>query len=422
MHVLFDVSSLGLPQILKKGVYRVVDNIARQLMTTQECDMRFGVGLSLSTLKYALEAIRGDSLLSLSPIAYPRTPLLYKRLLEGLYWKVCADGIVAQWLSRRLQALEDRFCGRSIPRAAFRDVDIFHLPYVYCSIPNEILRYRHLHIFVTVHDLIPILHPEYVGNIVTGENLKKGLHALTARGWFFTVSEATKADLLSYLPIDPCRVFVTPLAVDNEVFYQKNDPQGNECRIRRYGIPDRKYILAMTGFDYRKNIDFLMQCFGAIIRQEDINDLSLVIVGPDKKTGECLARAMKKGYLNTRMLRHILCINYVDDNDMALLYQEALMFCFPSLYEGFGLPALEAMQCGTPAIVSNVASLPEVVGNACMMLSPVDNDGWCQAMLELYDNEITRQKFISKGFKQAKKFSWQKHRDAIISGYRTALG
>ena len=111
---------------------------------------------------------------------------------------------------------------------------------------------------------------------------------------------------------------------------------------------------------------------------------------------------------------------YVPDKDLAPLYSGAMMFVYPSFYEGFGLPPLEAMQCGVPVITSNTSSLPEVVGEAGMMVDPQDADELCQAMLKIYNSAEVRQKMSVDSLAQAQKFSWKRCAEQTIDTYKAA--
>jgi glycosyltransferase involved in cell wall biosynthesis len=117
----------------------------------------------------------------------------------------------------------------------------------------------------------------------------------------------------------------------------------------------------------------------------------------------------------------IIITGYVSNEDLAALYSDALFFVFPSLYKGFGLPPLEAMQCGVPVITSNTSSLPEVVGDAGIMVNPNDADALCQAMLNIHGNPLLRAQLSSNALERSKQFSWRKSANETIKAYKTAL-
>ena len=119
--------------------------------------------------------------------------------------------------------------------------------------------------------------------------------------------------------------------------------------------------------------------------------------------------------------KRIIITGYIPDEDLAALYSGALAFVYPSFYEGFGLPHLEAMQCGVPVITSNTCSLPEVVGDAGIMVDPTDADALCHSMLEIYNKSSLREAMSLKSIERAKQFSWEKCTQETLAAYKTAL-
>ena len=121
-------------------------------------------------------------------------------------------------------------------------------------------------------------------------------------------------------------------------------------------------------------------------------------------------------------LRHrIVITGYVPDEDLAALYSGAMVFVYPSFYEGFGLPPLEAMQCGVPVIVSNTSSLPEVVGDAGILVDPKDGDAICQGILNIYRDNILKMQMTANSLKNAERFSWKRCAEETLAAYRTSL-
>ena len=191
-----------------------------------------------------------------------------------------------------------------------------------------------------------------------------------------------------------------------------------DCVRRRYGIPEGPYILSVATLEPRKNLSHLIKCFLSVIQQEKISDLNLVLVGVKGwKYSDFFQRIRRSGDLRNR----IILTGFVPDEDMAPLYSGALCFVFPSLYEGFGFPILEAMKCGTPVITSNVSSLPEVVGNGGIMVAPSDSDALCQAMISLWRDEELRRHYSTKALARAGFFSWDKSVREILNLYRQSL-
>jgi glycosyltransferase involved in cell wall biosynthesis len=167
-----------------------------------------------------------------------------------------------------------------------------------------------------------------------------------------------------------------------------------------------------------KNFPHLIHCFAALVESGELTDASLVIAGPNPQRNSA-ARATVEKY--PRLKPRIVLAGRVADEDLAALYSGATAFLFPSFCEGFGIPTLEAMQCGTPVISSNTTSMPEVIGDAGLLVPPQDQDAWCQAMLELARQPALRETFRKKSLQRARLFTWQKFLDQTLLGYRTAL-
>lgn len=175
-------------------------------------------------------------------------------------------------------------------------------------------------------------------------------------------------------------------------------PKGFELMQRKYNLPDT-YFLCLSTLEPRKNIAGIIQAY--LEWQEDTQaPVGLVIAG--MKYSQIFSETRLKKHPNIHMT------GFIDEEDKALVYQYSLAFLYPSLYEGFGLPILEAMQCGTPVITSDATSMPEVAGEAALLVNPNEIGQIKEAIHRLYRDDRLRSELIQKGFEQAKKFSWQK--------------
>ncbi len=210
---------------------------------------------------------------------------------------------------------------------------------------------------------------------------------------------------------------MTELAA-SESFYQSNDKEKNKKVRKKYGIPDGPYILSLCSLEPRKNIDSVIKAFAKIVKQENIPDLSLVLVGP-KAWG--LEKLFAELEASTAVKDRIIITGFMDNEDLAPIYSDALLFIYPSFYEGFGLPPLESMQCGTPVITSDTTSLPEVVGNAGIMVDPTKLDAICQALLSIYRSPSLREDLSKRSLERANKFSWEKCAQATVDAYKLSL-
>ena len=243
---------------------------------------------------------------------------------------------------------------------------------------------------VNIYDLAPLRLPH-----LYGDNqrflAKERIAGLQREDWVITTSEATRADLAELGGVDPARVFVIPLAADPRIFHPRKDASRiaeSSVFADRLGIGGAPYLLALNAHELRKNMDAAIRAFSRAVAEGGARDLTLVIAGPAS------AEAAIQSALAEAAQRHarVILAGYVPDEDLATLYGGALAFVYPSLCEGFGLPPLEAMQCGTPVIAGRVASLPEVVGDAGILVDLGDPDALCAAMLRLYRDAALRER------------------------------
>ena len=280
--------------------------------------------------------------------------------------------------------------------------------------------YLHLAKFLVIYDAIPLIFDEYrnhPGNYWFLELARKLDESYTC----FAISSYTKTDFLKYLPhLKPENIIVTPLACD-ERFKPANADEIKKAK-EKYKIPsDKKYIFSLCTLEPRKNLIRAVKCFANFISKNNIDDLVFVLGGAHWDRFISILEN-EIGSLDKNIKSRILKIGYVDDSDQAALYSGALFFVYTSAYEGFGLPPLEAMSCGTPVITSNNSSLPEVVGNAGIMIDYDDDEAHIKAYESYYYNENLRQENSKKGLERAKLFSWEKCADIMITEMKRRAG
>jgi glycosyltransferase involved in cell wall biosynthesis len=235
--------------------------------------------------------------------------------------------------------------------------------------------------------------------------------------WVLSVSEATRADLCArFTHIDPARVVVVPPAASRD-FCPRSPAEVDVVRCR-YGVPDgARYLLTLNTLEPRKNVDHVLRCFTRVIRQERIDDLYLVMAG-----GKGWLYGQILDSVNDATIRgRVLVAGFVPDADLAPLYTGATAFVYPSLYEGFGLPPLEAMACGAPVIASDNSSLPEVVGRAGILVPATDADALCGAMLRVAGDDTVRLDLGRRGIARAAAFSWEACVNRTLAAYGAAL-
>jgi glycosyltransferase involved in cell wall biosynthesis len=418
MRVAFDVSILGRAQFLpvaRSGIYRYADNLLQALAKTEQCELSLtGFGYSLDVTGIGSYLAKRDSLRRTELLVNPLINLVGNTLRMGL--KTVA-GVNSRQVSRtgflrKLHQAGDGLLASAqqswVPLLAskLRGVQIFHSPFLH--IPPASRRIANLRRCVTVHDLNPIRYPEHFPTIVNRWS-RKVMENIHPDDWVVTVSQFVKDDLCERYRIHPDRVRVTPLAADATLFHPCHDQTRINNVRQKYGL---------GSLSPHKNIEHLVKCFAKLVQQEQMPDLHLVLAGTQ---GWMLDSFMNTLTETGGMAGRIIQTGFVDDDDQAALYAGAHAFVFPSLCEGFGLPPLEAMQCGTPVICANATSLPEVVGTAGLLVSPVDEDSLCQAMLDIYRKNALREQLIASGLKQARQFSWERCADDTLQTYRQAL-
>ena len=268
---------------------------------------------------------------------------------------------------------------------------------------------------ITIYDLFQIQSNQYKNT--SRENFFQNFinNIDRHKDWITCISEYTRQEFLEYTRMSPDRVF-TNLQGASEQFYPVIDPKIIQLARRCYSIPDGDYFLCVASYlDPRKNVPFLIQNFIKLITEQPNLDINLAIVGSLSYKSPELITLMEEleEYKN-----RIIFAGFVPDEDLRALYSGAKAFIFPSLGEGFGIPVLEAMQCGTPVITSNVTSLPEIAGDAAILINPYDGDELCQAMLNLLSDGDLRDRLKQKGIERAKQFSWSKCARETVEIYK----
>lgn len=274
----------------------------------------------------------------------------------------------------------------------------------------------HAHI---IYDLIAIRRPDFFTPEAANE-VCSIISSLDANTLVFAISEHTKNDLLEYRPdIDPDNVIVLPLAASNNFNRCMDLAQKNSVRTK-YNIPlNSPYLLSLATLEVRKNLEQVVRVFTTYMEHHSNSNLHLVLSGMTGwKLDKLNCELLKAGKWRER----IILTGFIDDSDLPALYSDALCFIYLSRYEGFGLPPLEAMACGTPVICADNSSLPEVVGKAAILVNASDTGKTVTAIHEIASSSELRKRLSSMSLERAKKFSWDKSAnllsDAIIRYYK----
>jgi glycosyltransferase involved in cell wall biosynthesis len=227
-------------------------------------------------------------------------------------------------------------------------------------------------------------------------------------------SQATKDDLVDIYKLEPNEVSVLLSGIDKR--YQSHHDDDFLLTMRnKYKLPDSPYLFTIGTVQPRKNYSRVIRAL-KILRSRGY-DLCLVIAGGKG----WLEDEMYQTILDTRMADYVHLIGFADEADLPALYNAAECVVFPSLYEGFGFPVLEGMACGTPVVTSNISSLPEVAGNAALLVNPLDIEEIAAAVQQILDDSKLRQTLIQKGFKQAQKFTWKQSAQKLCQIYTDVL-
>ena len=248
----------------------------------------------------------------------------------------------------------------SIPLYVRRErLDLFHAPHYVLPMltPSRSV--------VTIHDCIHLKFPEYLRHRHLGYAYAKAslFTAAHKSDRIFTVSEQSKRDILSFFNVPAEKVVVTPNAIDNRFSVPPSDEHVMQIR-ERYQL-SHSYLLYVGNIKPHKNLERLIEAFH-LVRTQGRSELELLIIGDEISKLQALRRAVHKHDIH----RYVRFLGFVPHQTLAVLYRLASVFVFPSLYEGFGLPPLEAMASGTPVVTSNVSSLPEVVGDGAILVDP----------------------------------------------------
>jgi glycosyltransferase involved in cell wall biosynthesis len=267
---------------------------------------------------------------------------------------------------------------------------------------------------VTVHDLIPLLLPAYRTSALVRGYMCLVVRSARRADLVLTDAEASRRDICHHLRLPPERVRAIPLAT-TPAYHPVEDPSVLARTRARYDLPER-YLLYLGGFDERRNLATLFQGLAAARRREpDLPVLALAGVLPTADTR--LAPDPRRLAAEAGLAEGVLFTGRAAEEDKPALYSGALAFVFPSRYEGFGLPVLEALACGTPVACADATTLPEVGGPGALLLSPDDPGAWAEALVRLAGDAELRGRLRSAGLAHAATFSWERTARETLAAY-----
>lgn len=337
-----------------------------------------------------------------------------ERVRRSYRYRGVSDRFVARWLTPHILPRSERRLARTlarqvrsvikrlaVPRPHAERGDVYHSPFAAlpprerCPAPARVL---------TVHDIIPLVAPQFCrefGTRIIEEVLASIDHAADV---VIAPSEFTRDDVCAATGFDPARVRVIAWAADPAVFTPVDDAARIAALRSRYAIPDGPFFLSLSTLEPRKNFAHLIRAFEALVARDDVPTASLVLAGSKGWIYDEIFASAR----DARCRDRVIFTGRVPDEDLATLYSAARGFVFVSLYEGFGLPVLEAMQCGTPVIASGTTSIPEVTGDAAWLVDPTDREALVGAMAGLLHDAQRTEALRAAGIARAAEFSWKR--------------
>ncbi len=420
--VLFDGRILGVAMTdirARTGIFRVVEETLDRLVQDKDFSIQiFDSSGSYFCCQAFVHENRKSGYVLFRGSNFWKLKLVVRKMVKAVLVRFAFPGYFRDFMV----ALKQFYIGSAGRRAGseLSGFQVYHTPSA--QVPASIRNIKGIVKVVEVHDLIPVLYPQFLDP----EALHGGKHPihetiddLNADDFVICNSAWDRSDLFTYRKdLVPERVCVAPLAASSK-FFPVKDLARIEAIRQRYKIPaGKKYILSVCTLEPRKNLEAVVRAFNMFVEERKIEDVVLVLVGAAGWKCEPLLRQV--GEVG-ELAKKIIFTGFVPDEDLAALYSGALVFAYFSFYEGFGLPPLEAMQCGTPVITSNTSSLPEVVGDAGVMIDPRDEKGAREHFFHFYNDPVYREEFSRKALLQAGRFSWDIHCDVVKQVYRQAL-
>lgn len=267
---------------------------------------------------------------------------------------------------------------------------------------------------MNIYDVAFLKYPQYV-NTVAKSYVEKVKRCLRWTDLVLTISESSKQDIIQYLNVAAERVFVTPLASRYCSNYLSSQNIEQLSQSVNYDF-SKPYLLFVSNIEPRKNIISIIVAFNELKQKYKIEH-NLVLIGRKGWNYQSIFAAIEASPYQ----KDIYHLDYLSDELVALFYTRADVFVYPSYYEGFGLPVLEAMTLGTPVVASNTSSLPEIAGDAAILIDPNDSNSLAEAIWEVINNSQLRHELIQKGKARAKEYSWQHNARETFKAYRSLL-
>lgn len=290
------------------------------------------------------------------------------------------------------------------------EVELYHIPQNGIGLPLNL----DCPSVITLHDIIPYKMPETVGPKYIEIFLKEMPSIIEKTDAIITVSNYSKEDIASTLNFPRDKIFVTHLAAES-IYRPLNKEFCKSFLKDNYSI-DKEFILYIGGYSPRKNIVGLMESFARLIK-ENKKDLYLVIGGTKGISYPIYTEKAEKLGIS----ENVVFTGFIPLEHLPVFYNGAKVFAYPSFYEGFGLPPIEAMACGTPVITSNTTSIPEVVADAAILIPPEDTEGLYYSLLNVIEDDTLRERLIKLGFIRSASLRWENTALDTLDAYSKIL-
>lgn len=410
MSILFDIAILGIGgmnPLDRTGIYRYADNLFHHLIKQLGPDefLPYADCALAHWAKAWLEEASFDN----ARLVTAGNPIIggVSRLLHGPgcgqqsgeSWRRC---LAPWWINQSY-----------LTRVNSPGARLFHSPFY--PLPKTAPCIKRV---LTLHDLIPLVSPESCPD--TGvHRMRRTLDSLKPGDWIITVSQFTRQQVIETINWPEDRITVIHPGVSQSFRPLENKAQV-ESVLSRLNLPKAPYLLGVGTLEPRKNLIRLVDHFLKLVEShpQQMAEVHLVLAGEAMGKSRPLQTILAK---HPDSQKRIHWTGFISETDLTALYAGALGFVFPSLHEGFGLPLLEAMACGIPVLSSNHSAMPEVVGDAGLLVDPGDTDAWCQAMLDLVTHDDLRDSLREKGQQRAGQFTWDKSARLTAETYKAVL-
>lgn len=291
-----------------------------------------------------------------------------------------------------------------------KNIELYHVPQNGVGLPVD----KQCRFVITLHDVIPYKMPETVSDRylkIFSDHIPK---IVSQCDGIITVSNYSKKDIIETFNFPEDKVFVTHLA--GEDIYKPLDKRISRYIAEKYYSIKGDFILYIGGFSPRKNIVGLIESFSKLLCIYK-RDIKLVIAGKKGKSYDIYKKRAEELHISDK----VLFPGFISIEHLPYIYNASQLFVYPSFYEGFGLPPIEAMSCGVPVIASNVTSVPEVVGDGGLLINPKDLDNLCNSMLRVLSDKELRKNLITSGLSKASNLSWDKTANKTLSAYNKII-